>query len=147
VGSNPVLFENLSAEHIRQPAERADGDGLALEVIEAFDIGSGDKSMAEGFSCYINHFALELPGDHSVKDIGIGGKLHLPVDQRHGADLASGHQHVHIQIFLRKVSSLLGGVDVHTSGASARSADSHLSELSRCVDGKKQKSNENNRCD
>ena len=70
---------------------------LVLEAVEAFDIGSHDKAMAESFSRDINHFALELAGDHGVEHVGIGSELHLTVDQRHGANLAARNQHVDIQ--------------------------------------------------
>lgn len=41
-----MLLQNLSREHIGQPAERADGNGLLLEVVKVFDIGSDDEAVS-----------------------------------------------------------------------------------------------------
>ena len=55
-----MLFEDLTREHIREPAESADRDRFLFELIEVFDIRRNDEAMPECLGRDVNHLASEI---------------------------------------------------------------------------------------
>ena len=52
--------------------------------------------MSESLGRDINHFTLKSSGNHGIENIRVAGKLHLPVEQGHRADLAPRHENVEV---------------------------------------------------
>ena len=86
--------------------------------------------MSESLGRDINHFTLKSSGNHGIENIRVAGKLHLPVEQSHRADLAPRHENIEVQSFLGEIAALFCDIGVHDPRSQPGRAQSDFSGLS-----------------
>jgi hypothetical protein len=124
-----MILQNFSGQQIRKRPEPADGDFLAFEILDAFDLRRHNQAMKQELLRDVDDLSFDVTGNHGVERAGGVGELKGISDETHRAEVAARRKNINVQLFLRKVTVVFGDEQGHRSHGIIGHTDVQFSRL------------------